>query len=116
MREDWEDLGKGKKRCQYDVREVGGSIEWEKGRRDQCQPAMEGGVGEGGQDGGEGGGGDGRHWGDWCQPMVDGAGGGGEEGGWRGLGRRESRRQGSLSEAIVSLFDATVGSIFSELE
>ena len=101
------------------MREVGGSIEWENGRSDKCQPAMEGGVGEGGQDGGTGGGGDERHWEDWCQPMVEGADrGGGEEGGWRGLGRRESRRHGSLSEAIVSLFDATVGStsIFSVLE
>ena len=102
------------------MREVRGSIGWENGRSDKCQPAMEGGVGEGGQDGGTGGGGDGGHWEDWCQPMGDGAGGGGEEGGWRelGSGRRESRRHGSLSEAIVSLFDATVGStsIFSVLE
>ena len=101
------------------MREVGGSIEWENGRRDKCQPAMEGGVGGGEQDGGVGGGGDGGHWEDCCQPMVEGTdGGGGEEGGWRGLGRRESRRHGSLSEAIVSLFDATVGwtSTFSVLE
>ena len=100
------------------MREVGGSIGWENGRSDKWQPAMEGGVGEGGQDGRTGGG-DGGHWGDWCQPMVEGADeGGGEEGGCRGLGRRESRRHGSLSEAIVSLFDATVGStsIFSVLE
>ena len=101
------------------MREVGGSIEWEKRRSDKCQPAMEGAMGKGGQDGGTGGGGDEGHWEDWCQPMVEGAGrGGGEEGGWRGLGRRESQRHGSLSEAMVSLFDATVGSItiFSVLE